>query len=819
MSDLRDAVRALRASPIVSTVAVLSLALGIGANAAIFSILDSLMLRTLPVRDPGRLAMVGQTNVQSWTNPIWEEVRKHEGLFDGAFAWTNTRFNLAAGGQTEPVDGLWASGGYFEVLGVRAILGRTFTRGDDRRGGGPDGPVAVISYGFWQRRYGGAADVIGRPLAVERVPYTIVGVTPPGFFGTEVGRTFDVAIPIGTEPLVRGGESFLDRRSTWWLNLMVRLKRDQSIDAAEAALTGIQPQIREATYPEHYREQDRARYLKEPFSLLPAAAGASRLRQRYDRPLTIIMAVVALVLLIACANIANLLLARATARRHELSVRLALGATRRRLAQQLLAESLLLSGLGAALGLVIAVWGSRLLVRQLSTNSTNVFLDLSLDLRVLAFTAAVATLTAVIFGTAPALRASRAEPHDALKDRGRGASGEGGFAAGHALVVVQVALSLVLLVAAGLFVRTFASLANRELGFDEAPVLVATVNAQALQVEPELRADLFERLRQSAAAVPGVERAAASFVTPVSGSTWTFDVEMDGAPPLPERERIAYGNMVSPGWFAAYGTSFIAGRDFTEHDRRGAPAVAIVNEAFARRFTSGEHPVGRRFREPPYGNRPAVEREIVGYVRDAVYRSLREPVPPTMYLPIGQDLDPPPFVALSVRAAAGPPALLTRGVASAVTNVHPDLSVSFRPLAEQVRNSLIQERMVAMLSGFFGVLALLLAGLGLYGVTAYAVSRRRAEIGIRMALGAAPGAVVRMVLRRIGVLVSLGALAGVAISLWASRFVSALLYDLEPRDPVTVAFAALVLLATGLTAGLVPAARAARIDPAQVLRE
>ena len=819
MSDLRDAVRALRASPIVSTVAVLSLALGIGANAAIFSILDSLMLRTLPVRDPGRLAMVGQTNVQSWTNPIWEEVRKHEGLFDGAFAWTNTRFNLAAGGQTEPVDGLWASGGYFEVLGVRAILGRTFTRGDDRRGGGPDGPVAVISYGFWQRRYGGAADVIGRPLAVERVPYTIVGVTPPGFFGTEVGRTFDVAIPIGTEPLVRGGESFLDRRSTWWLNLMVRLKRDQSIDAAEAALTGIQPQIREATYPEHYREQDRARYLKEPFSLLPAAAGASRLRQRYDRPLTIIMAVVALVLLIACANIANLLLARATARRHELSVRLALGATRLRLAQQLLAESLLLSGLGAALGLVIAVWGSRLLVRQLSTNSTNVFLDLSLDLRVLAFTAAVATLTAVIFGTAPALRASRAEPHDALKDRGRGASGEGGFAAGHALVVVQVALSLVLLVAAGLFVRTFASLANRELGFDEAPVLVATVNAQALQVEPELRADLFERLRQSAAAVPGVERAAASFVTPVSGSTWTFDVEMDGAPPLPERERIAYGNMVSPGWFAAYGTSFIAGRDFTEHDRRGASAVAIVNEAFARRFTSGEHPVGRRFREPPYGNRPAVEREIVGYVRDAVYRSLREPVPPTMYLPIGQDVEPPPFVALSVRAAAGPPALLARGVASAVTNVHPDLSVSFRPLAEQVRNSLIQERMVAMLSGFFGVLALLLAGLGLYGVTAYAVSRRRAEIGIRMALGAAPGAVVRMVLRRIGVLVSLGALAGVAISLWASRFVSALLYDLEPRDPVTVAFAALVLLATGLTAGLVPAARAARIDPAQVLRE
>ena len=822
MLDIRDALRALKAAPIVTAIAVLSLALGIGANTAIFSILNTLLLRSLPVRAPQELALVtlngGPT---SWTNPLWEQIRDRGQMFDGVFAWSSTRFNLSQGGQTQFVDGVWASGRYFETLGVPAMLGRTFTEADDRRGGGPDGPVAVIGYNFWQRQFGGAPDAIGKPITVERVTYTVVGVTPPEFFGVEVGRTFDIAIPLGTEPLVRGKESSLDRRSTWWLSIMGRLRRGQSFETATTALRGIQPQVREATMPEQYRPQDRSRYISEAFTAIPAASGSSSMRRRFQQPLTTIMIVVALVLLIACANIANLLLARATARRHELSVRLALGASRLRLFRQLLAESVLLAGSGAVLGLAFASWGSRLLVRQLSTSANLVFLDLSPDWRVLAFTGTVAVTTAVLFGTAPALRATRVEPNEALKEKGRGQAGDGRGAFGSALVVVQVALSLMLIVAAGLFMRTFSTLAHLDLGFERDRVLVASVNAQRLQLEPALRPALFERLREAAAAVPGVALASVSAVTPVSGSSWQFGVEKIDGVPLPEADgaRSVYANIVSPGWFATYGTRILAGRDFTPADNASAPSVLIVNEAFARKFTNGQNPVGRRVTQMGGPKRPEIVSEIVGYVKDAVYRSLRDPVPPTMYIPIPQQADPPSSLAISVRAAGGPPALLTRSVADALTGVNRDVAITFRPLAEQVNNSLVQERILAMLSGFFGGLALLLAALGLYGVTSYAVSRRRTEIGIRMALGAQPGGVVRLVLRRVALLVAAGIVVGGAATLATARFVSALLYGLQPRDPLTLVAAVLVLGTIGALAGWLPAWRASRIDPARVLRD
>ena len=814
MHDLRDAFRSLVATPVVSAVAVFSLALGIGANTAIFSILDTLILRTLPVREPQTLALIDRG---SWTNPIWEALRDRQQAFAGAMAWSTTRFNLAQGGQAEMVDGIWASGGYFDVLGTPAILGRTFAPEDDRRGGGPDGPVAVISYDFWQRRFGGSADVVGKPLTVERVTYTIIGVTPPGFFGTEVGRKFEVAIPIGTEPLVRGRESSLDRRSNWWLSIMLRLAPEQDLAAANGALRGIQPQIREATIPQDWPEHYKKTYLTEAFTLVPAATGSSGLRRRYQQPLTAIMVVVGLVLLIACANIANLLLARANARRHELSVRVALGASRARIARQLLAESLLLSGAGALIGLQLAQWGSRLLVRQLSTTTNTVFLDLALDWRVLGFTALIAISTAILFGVAPALRASRVQPNEALKEQGRGVIGER-FGLGNVLVVVQVALSVILVVAAGLFLRTFSSLANVNLGFEHTPVLVANVNAQRLQLDPEQRPDFFGRLRETAANVPGVAQAAVSAVTPVSGSTWNNVIEIPGAPASPERERMTNINLLSPSWFAAMGTLVIAGRDFTERDLAGSPPVAIVNEAFARKYFDGRNPIGRHVIQPGSPTRPAIDREIVGYVEDAVYRALREPVPPTMYLPLAQQAEPPSSMAISVRAAAGSPALLTKSLAAALTGVNKDVAITFRLLSEQVNASLIQERMVAMLSGFFGGLALLLAGLGLYGVTSYAVSRRRTEIGIRMALGAAPAGVVRLVLRRVAILAAVGIIVGSAISVWASRFVATLLYGLEPRDPVTLAIAVLVLACIAGVAGGLPAIRASKIDPAAVLR-
>jgi putative ABC transport system permease protein len=828
--DCRLAVRALLATPVVSLVAALSLALGIGANTAIFSLVNSLLLRALPVKAPQQLVMMTDGTVmsngtarRSWTNPIWEQMRSRRDLYDGLFAWSNQRFNLAAGGETLFVEGLWVSGGMFDTLGVPAMLGRTFTPADDTRGGGPDGAVAVISYSFWQRQFGGAADAIGKRLDLERVGFTIIGVTGPDFFGPDVGRAFDVAVPIGVELLVRGKESWLDARSTWWLTVMARLKPGQSVDAGTAAIRGVQPQIREATMPPDWRPSDKDRYLKEKFTLVAAGTGNSSMRQRYERPLLTLLVVVGLVLLIACANIANLLLARATARRHELSVRVALGASRWRLARQLLCESFVLAGSGAAAGMLLASWASRLLVRQLSTQTNTVFLDLSPDWRVLAFSIGVTVATALLFGTVPALRASGVAPIDALKEHGRGTSSDSRAGLASGLIVAQVALSLVLVVAAGLFMRTFSSLSGLHLGFDRDRVLLVTINAQRTEIPPADRLATFERIRQRVLAVPGVASAAVSLVTPVSGSTWDNRVDISDSVDLPERERQSNFNAITPGWLTTFGTPLIAGRDIAGGDRKGTPPIAIVNQTFARKFLNGASPIGHTVTTGGAGPGAEPPREIVGVVGDAVYRALREPVPPTMYVPLAQ-LDEsrrpaPASMSVSVRSATGNPALLARSVSAAISGVNRDLALTFRPLVDQVNASLTQERIVAMLAGFFGALALLLAAIGLYGVTSYAVSRRRTEIGIRMALGAAPGGVVRMVLSRVTLLVVIGVAVGGALSLWASKFVETLVYGLEPRDPVTLAGAAVVLAAVGAIAGWLPAHRASRIDPAEVLRD
>jgi predicted permease len=706
----------------------------------------------------------------------------------------------------------------FDVLGVSPLLGRTLTPADDVRGGGSAGAVAVISYGFWQRRFGGAADVIGRSISIERTPYTIVGVTRQGFFGPDVGRAFDVAIPIGTEPIIRGKDSALDRRSTWWLEIMLRLRPGQTVEQAAARLRDLQPQIRQATVPPHWKSEDQAGYLKEPFELTPAATGRSPLRSRYQQPLFAILVVVAAVLLIACANIANLLLARAVARRHELSIRLALGASRPRLARQLLAESMLLAGAGAALGLVLAYWGSRILVRQLTTSTNNVFLDLSFDWRVLGFTMAVAITTALLFGLAPALGISGVAPNEAIKEQGRGIGSDPRLGIRNALVVIQVALSLTLVVAAGLFARTFLSLTTRDAGFDRDHVLIANIDTASLGPGAEAQQrELFERLRQAAASQPGVTHAAASFTSPLGRAGWNTPIVAPGNSALQGRQRMSWVNAVSPGWFDTYGIRLIVGRDVSTADRVGAPKIAVVNRAFAKRFFPGDNPLGRHFSTDEPGG-PSAPYEIVGIVEDAVYRSLRAEMMPTMYIAFDQWEDPGDGVTIGVRTAGAGPMTLTRGLTEAFGRVDPRAAITFRSLADQVAGTLVQERLVARLSVFFGGLALLLAALGLYGVTAYAVSRRRAEIGIRMALGAAPAIVIRLVLWRVAWLVALGVVVGGAISWWASTYVATLLYGLQPRDPLTFTGAALLLGLIGLIAGWLPARRAARIDPTTILR-
>ena len=823
--DVRLAFRTLRTTPVVSTVVVLSLALGIGANTAIFSLVNSLLLRTLPVTDPNRLALVTvpMPNSQAWSYPVWDQIRMRPELFDKVAAWSSTQFNLASSGETQFVDGVWASGSFFDTLGVPALVGRPLSDADDQRGGGPAGAVAVIGYGFWQRHFGGAPDVVGHALTIEGVPFTIVGVTPQGFFGADVGRTFDVVLPLGAGSLLKLARTTLNSATVSWLKIIARLKPGQTTDMAGAALRSVQPQIRTATLPATGSQRFRDQYLKAPFGLTAAATGNSALRNKYERSLLTIMAVVALVLLIACANIANLLLARATARRHELSVRRALGASRWRLVRQFLAESVLLATIGAAVGLLIASWASRALVHQLTGQQATsaVFLDLSLDGHVLMFTVGVAVFTAILFGTAPAAWASDVTPMESLKERDQGAStGVSGLSLASGLVVAQVALSVVLVVAAGLLVRTFVSLTTRHPGFDADRILVVSIDASHAVVDRAARFQLFAQVRDVVKTLPGVADAAISVVTPVSGADIGDRVELPGAVALPDNEHTAFENDVSPGWFRTYGTPLIAGRDFTDDDQPGTLPVALVNRAFATKFLNGASPIGRTFTRGEGGPNDGPI-EIVGLVADAVYRSLRDPVPATVYRPGAQATDVPSTfgtMSLTVRSAGGSPGLLTRTVAAAAKDVNPDLRLTFRSLDDQVSSSLSQERLIAMLSGFFGGLALVLAGVGLYGVTAYAVSRRRREIGIRMALGSAPAGVVRLVLTRVAILLGIGVVIGAAVSAWASRFLATLLYGLEPRDPATLVGAAVVLTAVAALAGWIPAWRASRIDPASVLR-
>jgi len=817
MQDLRLAFRSLRRTPVVSLVAALSLALGIGATTAIFSLVNSLLLRALPVADPDRLVTISSDSAVKmgfnagvgWNYPMWDALRQRAHQFDGALAWYVQTLDLAGRGERQPVQALITSDDFFTTLGVGPFAGRTYSA-DDLRTGGSDGPVVVISHAFWQRRFEGSTAAIGTMLSIERVACRIIGVTPPDFTGLEVGRSFDVALPLTAEPLWRGGRALINQSRALVLFTMLRLKPGQSVAAATGTLRAMQQDM--------HGPLQLPQFASEPFTLVPAGAGVDMpgsARPKYGRPLMAIFAIAAMVLLIACANIANLLLARASARHHEVSVRVALGASRWRVARQWLVESFVLSALGAAGGVAIAFWSSRALVAELS-----MAMQPSIDWRVLAFTGIVTVLTTVFFGVGAGVRTVRASPIDALKQPDRGTTRGRARGVSSGLVIAQVALSLVLVIGAGLFVRSFTRLTTAPMGFDKRHVLIARLDGSRATFGPQNPGDYFGQLAMTLSAVPGVSRASTSAFTPLDMGL-PREVNVPGAPAGTESERVVLTNRISPDWFATYGTPLLSGRDFDTRDTASSTPVVIVNHAFARKFFPGRDAIGQT----------VLKRTVVGVVTDQIAhggfhadgraRSIRDSAAPTTYEPLSQspaDAPARPGATISIRAA-GDASSLVREIANTLRAANPDLTFTLRPLADDLDAAVAQERIVAALSGFFGVLAVLLAILGLYGVTSYAVTRQRTAIGIRLALGAPPRSIVRLVLSTVAVQVGLGIAAGVAATLWTGRFVASLLYGLTPHDPATIAGAAIALAAVGAVAGGVPAVRASRIDPVRTLRE
>ena len=809
VQDVRYGVRALAANPGFTLTAVLSLALGIGANTAIFSIVNAVMLRSLPVEDPRQLVEVRDG---SYTNPIWEYIRDHQQTMKGVLAYAPDRFDLAGGGESRFAQGMWVSGSFFRVLGVPALRGRVLTTEDDRRGGGPSGPVAVISYKFWKSHFGGGDDAIGKTVHLNRHSFEIIGVTPPWFTGVEVDHGFDVAIPIGCDPILRTDGSSLDNRSFWWLRILGRLAPGQGPLQAEDHLRALTPELLRATVPLKWAPAGQKEYLKRSFRLEPAATGFSETGNQYRTALLTLMGIVGLVLLIACANIANLQLARGAARQRELGVRMAIGAGRARVVRQLMTESLLVAFTGALAGLLAAQWGGRLLLGLISDARRPLDIDLSPDLRVLAFTMGLAVLTALIFGLVPALRATRLGLSGALKDNARGTvAGGSRWNLGKSLVAGQVALSLVLVVAAGLFAGTLRNLLTVDAGFDRRNVVLVTAALEQASIPKDQRVraftDILERLR----AIPGVQSAASSTLTPISHMFWNMGTEPEGYRAKSKEDTLVYFNQVSPGYFRTMRTTLLVGRDFDGRDTLKAPLAIVLGETAARRFFGTASPVGKTIKiESTY--------QVVGVVKDAKYGDLGEKTLLTGYLAAAQDNDPWGNVSYALRSEA-PLEMLRPAITAAVGGVNRSISLEIRSLESQVEGSLAQQRMLALLAAAFAALALLLAMVGLYGITAYAVARRQGEIGIRMALGAAPRSVVWLMLRGMVLHVTTGLAIGLAAALASGHLVESLLYGVHANDPAHLAGSALILAFAAAMAAYLPARRAARLDPMAALRE
>src|SRR3954462_4509088 len=856
--DLKYAIRGLARSPLFTTVALLSIALGIGANTAIFTLVNEVLLRALPVRAPQQLVLFNGPRNHYGSNsggnmlsfPMYEDFRDNfvdsparlprvthtvpnpaptPKVFSGVFARRAVPMNVGVDGQTERVPGELVSGTYFQVLGVRAAVGRVIGPDDDKERG--TSSVAVLSYDYWRTRFGGDPAVVGKVLTVNNTKLTIIGVSQPGFNGVDIGYVPNIRVPATMKAQMTPNWDDVDNRRSRWVNVFARLKPGVSMDQA---LSAIQPffhglleqEVLEASFGSttaYTREQ----FLKGQVSLLAAAQGRSPIRQQLSQPLWLLLGIVGGVLLIACANVASLLIARATSREKEIAVRLALGASRGRIVGQLLVESVLLAGIGGILGLVIAAWTTRFLLGFLPVSDTPHVISGSIDNRVLLFNFALSLVTGLIFGLVPALRSTRPSLAPTLKDQvGAVVGGGGGVRLRKGLVVAQVMVSVLLLISAGLFIRSLRNLRTLDLGLKTGN-LIAFNLAPTLSGYTPLRTKQFDKqVLDRVSALPGVTGMAFAQIGLLEGNEWDSSMSVEGYQPKPGESMNPFCNAVSPGYFKTMGIPLIAGRDFDDRDagfEAGDPKaqlpsykVAIVNESFAKRYFGDRSPLGRHI---GFGMNPGTKTpiEIVGVVKDSKYTGVRDDIPRQVFFAFMEN-DTVGGAVMYVRTTSQPDAAFG-AVRQVLRQLDSNIPIyNLRTLDHQIDQSLLNDRLIATLSTAFGVLATLLAVIGLYGVMAYTVARRTREIGVRMALGAGPGDVIWLVMREVIVLVGSGLALGLIASWGLSRFVSSQLYGISGTDPMTMAAAASMLALVAALAGYVPARRATRVNPVLALR-
>ena len=828
MSSVTASVRSLRRTPVVSLVAIASLAFGIGANVALFSLFDRMVLRPLPVHEPGQLVNLaapgpkpgsqscGQAGRcdEVFSYPMYRDLERLQQVFTGIAAHRIFAANLAYQGQTVRVQGMLVSGSYFQVLGLQPAAGRLLAPGDASAAG--ESPVAVLSHDAWRRRFGQDPTIVGDSMIVNGHALTIAGVAPEGFWGTTLGAEPQVFVPITLRPLLEPRFPGFDDRRSYWAYLFARLKPGVSLDQARAALApvyrGLVNDV-EAPLQLGMSDQTMARFRTKPLLIAPGARGQSSVPRHARTPLLMLFAVTALVLVIACANIANLLLARAAARSGEIAVRLAIGASRWHVVRQLLTEACMLAGLGGLLGLTVAHWTIDLIYSLMPAEGV-VGVRATIDGTAMAFAAAVALGTGLLFGVFPAVHATQPDLTSTLKGQSGQATGSpAAFRFRTALVTTQIALSMTLLVASGLFIRSLVKLSRVDLGLQVADVVTFGVSP-GLSGYPTARSlALFERIEDELAATPGVTGVSTSVVPALDGSSWGQDVSVEGFQAGPDTDANSRMNEVGPDYLRVMGIPLLAGREFTRADAAGA---ALVNEQFAKKFNLGRNAVGKRL-GLGRGNATQLDIEIVGLIKDAKYSEVKEPVPPLFLLPYRQD---DRVGSLYFYVESSLPADQTFGaVRTVMARVDPNLPVEdLRTMDEQVREQLFVDRIVTVLSSAFAGLATLLAAIGLYGVLAYTVAQRTREIGLRMALGAGPADIRRMVLLQVARMLAIGGAAGVAAAYGLGRAAQSLLFEIAGHDPIVFAGAAVALAMVACGAGFLPAQRAAQVDPIGAIR-